>query len=139
VDRAAEGDFRGAAAAGVKAIGVGVTTGIAIGEVGAAAVNAGAATSAKGGTYKLVDPSTGDVARTGRTNNLDRRLDEHARSPETGGLVFEVDRRTDDYAEQRGREQVLHDHHKPPLNKIQPISPRNPRRSDYLDAAKKME
>jgi hypothetical protein len=39
-DRAAEGDFRGAAAAGVKAIGVGVTTGIAIGEVGAAAVDA---------------------------------------------------------------------------------------------------
>jgi hypothetical protein len=39
-DRAAEGDFRGAAAAGVKAISVGVTTGIAIGEVGAAAVGA---------------------------------------------------------------------------------------------------
>jgi hypothetical protein len=39
-DRAAEGDFRGAAAAGVKAIGVGVTTGIAIGELGAAAVQA---------------------------------------------------------------------------------------------------
>jgi RHS repeat-associated protein len=140
VDRAGEGDFRGAAAAGVKAISVGVTTGIAIGELGAAAVSAvGAATPAKGGTYKLVDPSTGDVARTGRTNNLDRRLDEHALSPETKGLKFEVDRQTDNYAEQRGREQVLHDQHKPPLNKIQPISPRNPKRSDYLDAAKKLE
>jgi hypothetical protein len=40
VDRAAEGDFRGAAAAGVKAIGVAVTTGIAVGELGAAAVDA---------------------------------------------------------------------------------------------------
>jgi RHS repeat-associated protein len=39
-DRAAEGDFRGAAAAGVKAIGVAVTTGIAVGELGAAAVGA---------------------------------------------------------------------------------------------------
>jgi hypothetical protein len=49
VDRAAEGDFRGAAAAGVKAIGVGVTTGIAIGEVGAAAVDAGTPGPEKGG------------------------------------------------------------------------------------------
>ena len=43
VDSAAEGDFRGAAAAGVKALAVGVSTGIAVGELGAAAVNAAGA------------------------------------------------------------------------------------------------
>ena len=40
VDAAAEGDFRGAAAAGVKALAVGVSTGIAVGELGTAAVGA---------------------------------------------------------------------------------------------------
>ena len=40
VDAAAEGDFRTAAASGVKALTVGVSTGIAIGELGAAAVSA---------------------------------------------------------------------------------------------------
>jgi hypothetical protein len=48
VDRAAEGDFRGAAAAGVKAIGVAVTTGIAVGDLGAAAVDAVGPTPAGG-------------------------------------------------------------------------------------------
>ena len=40
VDAAAEGDFRTAASSGVKALTVGVSTGIAIGELGAAAVEA---------------------------------------------------------------------------------------------------
>ena len=40
VDAAAEGDFRAAAASGVKALSVGVSTGIAIGELGAAALSA---------------------------------------------------------------------------------------------------
>jgi hypothetical protein len=39
-DAAATGDFRGAAAAGVKAVTVAVSTGITIGELGAAAVDA---------------------------------------------------------------------------------------------------
>ncbi|MFS8066934.1 MAG: hypothetical protein ACMG6S_11235, partial [Byssovorax sp.] len=40
VDQAIEGDFRAAAASTVKAVGVGVATGIALGELGAAAVDA---------------------------------------------------------------------------------------------------
>ncbi len=40
VDQAIDGDFRAAAASTVKAVGVGVATGVAIGELGAAAVDA---------------------------------------------------------------------------------------------------
>ncbi len=64
---------------------------------------------------------------------------DHARDAKTKDLKFEVDRRTDVYAEQRGREQVIHDAHKPPLNRINPIDPRNPNRQNYLDAAKRLE
>ncbi len=46
---------------------------------------------------------------------------------------------TDDYMKQRGREQLLHDQHNPPLNKIRPIGPNNPNRQKYLDAAKQLE
>lgn len=64
---------------------------------------------------------------------------EHARGAETKELDFEVDKLTDDYAQQRGREQILHEQHQPPLNKIQPISPRNPNRQKYLDAGNELE
>ena len=45
-DDAATGDFRGAGAAGVKAVSVAVSTGITVGELGAAAVNAATAATA---------------------------------------------------------------------------------------------
>ena len=93
---------------------------------------------ARGGTYILRN-ADGQVMRTGRTNDLARRRAEHARNPETRDLEFEVDRRTDDAAQQRGREQVIHDQHNPPLNKVNPISPKNPRRQEYLDAAKRIQ
>jgi len=96
--------------------------------------------AARGGTYKLKDADTGQVKRTGRTNDLNRRRGEHRRSNETKDLEFEVDRRTDNYAQQRGREQVIHDQHpEADLNKKSPISPNNPRRNEYLDAAKELE
>jgi len=71
-----------------------------------------------GGTYRLVDPVTGEVVRTGRTNDLNRRQSEHRRSTSTSELVFERDWLTNDYAVQRGREQMLHEQHQPVLNKI---------------------
>lgn len=94
-----------------------------------------------GGTYKLLDDA-GNVSRTGRTNDLLRRQTEHARSPETKNLRFKVDQKTDDYAQQRGREQIIHDQHPEArienggLNKQNPISKGNPNRQDYLDSAK---
>ncbi|MEO5729210.1 MAG: HNH endonuclease signature motif containing protein, partial [Byssovorax sp.] len=49
VDQAIDGDFRAAAASTVEAVGVGVATGVALGELGAAAVDAGAAVLEKKG------------------------------------------------------------------------------------------
>jgi hypothetical protein len=76
VDRAAEGDFRGAAAAGVKAISVGVATGIAIGEVGAAAVDA------------LHPAPTSGTATTGgsRRFSADRRGKAFEKAKDANGL-----------------------------------------------------
>jgi hypothetical protein len=106
------------------------------GDVGVDAPNA---QQAKGGTYKLVDPDTGQVMRTGRSGNLAQRQAQHARDPELSDYDFEVDRRTDIYAQQRGREQIIHDQYDPPLNKIRPIRPDNPNRQKYLDAGQELE
>ncbi|OGP72778.1 MAG: hypothetical protein A2V86_08725 [Deltaproteobacteria bacterium RBG_16_49_23] len=88
----------------------------------------------KGGTYKLRDPETGDVKRTGQTKDLDRREKEHARNPKTKDLDFEVDRRSDDREARLGREQKIHDEHRgtSDLNKRNPISPNNPNRERYI-------
>jgi len=94
---------------------------------------------ARGGTYKLLDPDTGDVVRTGRTKDLVRREAEHARDPVLKDYDFQVDRYTDDYAQQRGREKIIHDLYGPPLNKIRPIRPNNPRLDEYVEAARRIE
>jgi hypothetical protein len=88
----------------------------------------------RGGTYKLLDDEK-SVVYVGRTNDLERREGEHGRG-DKGEYKFRIDRRTDDYAEQRGREQKLYDRYHPPLNKRQPISPKNPKRDYYLNKAK---
>jgi RHS repeat-associated protein len=95
----------------------------------------------KGGTYKLEEPQTGAVKRTGRTKDLKRRQLEHARGEATKDLDFRVDKRTDDYDTQRGQEQVIYDQHPEAkaenggLNMNQPISPTNPNKEDYMNAA----
>ena len=90
----------------------------------------------QGGTYVLRDPITGKVVRTGRTNDLARREGEHGRDPAFVDYTFEPIHKTDVYQQQRGLEQILHDYYNPPLNKINPISPTNPRFKDYINAAK---
>jgi hypothetical protein len=94
-----------------------------------------AATQAKGGTYVLRDPATGQVMRSGRTNDLARREAEHALDPALKDYKFEAVNRTDVYAEQRGLEQMLHETYNPPLNKIGGIDPKNPRLPEYSAAA----
>lgn len=74
--------------------------------------------------------------RSGRTNDLARREAEHARDPKLEDLRFQDVHRTDIRSEQRGLEQILHDQHNPPLNAIKPISPRNSRLQEYLNAAR---
>jgi hypothetical protein len=44
--------------------------------------------------------------------------------------------RTDDYATQRGLEQMIHQQYNPFLNKINPISPRNPNFDFYMQRAR---
>jgi RHS repeat-associated protein len=92
---------------------------------------------AKGGTYRLLS-AEGDVMKTGRTKDLSRR--EKQLSKEHPHLEFEVDKRTDDYAQQRGREEVLYNEQNPPapLDKIRPISPRNLNAARYRQAAEGM-
>ena len=95
--------------------------------------------TARGGTYLLIDRTTGSVQYVGRTNDLARRAKEHSRDPIKGHLRFKVDWFTDDYAVQRGREQVLYDLDQPPLNRNRPIRPHYPRRQEYLEAARRFE
>ena len=86
----------------------------------------------KGGVYALVNKN-GEVMRTGRTNDLVRREGEHGR--DHPDLDFQVLYRTDDYKEQRGLEQVAHDEFNPPLNYVNPISPTNKNRDNYILSA----
>jgi RHS repeat-associated protein len=103
---------------------------------------AGGGDIAKGGTYVLKN-ADGIVVRTGRTNNLDRRFSEHGRKHPD--LTPQVDKRTDDRAAQRGREQIIHDANPSAhaanggLDKINPISQKNPKRDDYMEAGRKLE
>jgi hypothetical protein len=73
------------------------------------------------------------------TPYIARRALEHKRNPATTDFLFENYKLTDNYAQQRGLEQILHDRYNPPLNKVRPISLKNPRLKEYLDAAKDLE
>jgi hypothetical protein len=90
----------------------------------------------RGGAYALRGRG-GAVMRTGRSGNLAQREKQHARDPSLKDLTFDPMYKTDNYAKQRGLEQILHDLYNPPLNKIKPISPRNPNLDHYMDEAKK--
>lgn len=90
---------------------------------------------ARGGTYVLRDAETGQVMRSGRTNDLLRRQAEHARDPLLKDLDFEPVHRTDSYAARRGLEQELDWLYDPPLNYKRPIDPYNSKLLDYLRAA----
>jgi RHS repeat-associated protein len=131
---AAEGPSLGTSTAAVAG-GVGM---MALGSTMAAGGIANLMRVAQGGTYVLTNPKTGNVERSGRTNDLERREGEHARGEETKDLKFKVDKRTNSANARRGREQELHDKHNPSLNKIRPISPTNPNKSKYMKAAKKL-
>ncbi len=98
----------------------------------------------KGGTYKLKDPETSQVKRTGKSNDLNRRKGEHGRGKDTKDLEFEVDKRTDNPSAQRGREQKIYDQHPEAkadnggLNKRKPISDKNKNRQKYMDEGDKL-
>jgi hypothetical protein len=93
-----------------------------------------------GGVYTLRDEA-GNVVRTGRTKNLAARQVAHANDPVLGQFEFQVEYRTDVYAEQRGLEQMLYDQYpgvqsaNGGYNLIRGISPLNPRGPGYMRAA----
>lgn len=88
----------------------------------------------------MVDPP-GSVVRTGRTNDLAAREMAHARDPLLGNFEFQVEFRTDVYAEQRGLEQKLYDLYPGAqaanggFNRIRAISPSNRNIETYTRAA----
>jgi hypothetical protein len=100
------------------------------------AAKRGLAVEARGGAYVLKD-FEGNVVRSGRSGDLTRRAADHRRDPLLKDYDFDPVYRTDIYAEQRGLEKILHDTYQPPLDKIRPISPTNPKRQIYIDAAQK--
>lgn len=106
----------------------------------AAAANASNASPARGGVYSLRDEN-GTVVRTGRSLDLSARRTAHASDPELGGFEFQVEYRTDIYAQQRGLEQVLYERYPSAMsknggyNKIRGISPTNPKGPMYRQAA----
>jgi YD repeat-containing protein len=87
----------------------------------------------KGGVYKLQTQS-GITVRNGRTGNLATRERAHARS--YSGLRFEVQYRTDSYEAQRGLEQMEIERDPGILDKLNGISPKNPNKDSYMDAAR---
>ena len=89
----------------------------------------------RGGVYRLVDTDTGQIMRTGHTNDLARRRGEHLRDPALGQFGFEPVFKTDDYGQQRGLEHYVYNLSNAPLDKIRPISDRNKKKQHYLDAA----
>jgi hypothetical protein len=95
------------------------------------------ATQPAGGVYRLIDPETGEVMRTGRTNNFIRREKEDKRDPALKDFLFERVFHTDTYEEQHGLEQYLFEKHNASYDRENPISPNNEKLQQYLDAAKR--
>jgi RHS repeat-associated protein len=93
----------------------------------------------RGGTYVLINPSNGQVVRTGRTNDLERREGEHGRDPNLRDYVFQVDVRTDSYPQQRGREEVIDRLYSPSMNSIRPVSPANENINLYRRSAEGLQ
>ncbi len=91
----------------------------------------------KGGTYRLINEA-GEVMKTGRTKELARREKELGRKHPD--LEFKVDKRTDVYSQQRGREEIIYNEQNPPaaLDKIRPINPDNPNAARYRRAARNL-
>ncbi len=96
---------------------------------------------AQGGVYTLRDED-GNVVRTGRSSNLAAREAAHFNDPVLGEYEFNVEYRTDVYAEQRGVEQMLYDQYPGAqaanggFNYIRGISPTNSSGPFYMQAAR---
>lgn len=95
---------------------------------------------ALGGVCTLRD-ELDNVVRTSRSSDLAAREAAHANDPILGRYRFQVEYRTNDYAEQRGLEELIYRRHPGAMaanggyNKIGAISARNRLREQYMRAA----
>jgi hypothetical protein len=89
----------------------------------------------------LRDPETGAVVRTGRSNKLAGREIAHANDSVLGDYEFQVEYRTDAYAEQRGLEHEMYNRYPEAMseyggfNMIRAVSPTNRKLPGYVQAA----
>lgn len=97
---------------------------------------------AKGGVYIMKD-AAGVVRRTGRATDLHARKLAHARCAAVGHLTFQVKYQTNNKNVQRGLEHMLYNKYRytaDPVhggyNMIRGISPYNPKKRMYINAAK---
>jgi len=94
----------------------------------------GESITSKGGIYTITNPD-GAVVRVGRTGNFDAREGQYARDANYFDLKFNEVINSDNYAVQRGMEQILIDEYNPPMNVYNGISPQNPNAGTYFRAA----
>jgi RHS repeat-associated protein len=95
--------------------------------------------TAEQNVYTLRDPITEEVKYVGRTNNPIAREAAHKLTAGKESLVFTLEKSGLNYNQVRGAEQTLFDANgglDKLLNKIRPISTKNPNFSKYIDAAK---
>ena len=78
------------------------------------------------------------VYDAGRTKDFARRRAEHALDADLKDFKFEIDRHTNNYFAQRGREQIIHVLHDPPYDKINPIHRLNPLKEIYMAAGRRL-
>jgi RHS repeat-associated protein len=101
----------------------------------------GVSVSPKGGVYVGYDPTTGRILpgtgkKTGRSNDVDRRIGEHARNPDYSEYEFVIFFLTDVYAQQRGLEKFLYEvFGHPEADKIGPISSSNKKGPHFIRSA----
>jgi len=96
---------------------------------------AGGALPRAGNTYVL-RAASGSVQRTGRTYLPTVRSYVHLKK--YPGLRFDLDATGLTYAQMRGRAQILSDKHRPILDKINEISPRNPLKGHFMSEGAKV-
>lgn len=87
-----------------------------------------------GGVYSIRNPN-GQVVRVGRTKDLFSRQGQYYRDPNYFDLEFVREYLVNDYATQRGLEQMMYDQYQPPLNIYRPIGITNPNIMNYINSA----
>jgi hypothetical protein len=91
--------------------------------------------------YGLQNPATGEIQYIGRTTNPTARGYQHTMSADKGGLRFIELKSGLTYEQARGVEQLFFEKYggfNKLLNKINPISPINPKLPIYIQSAESM-